>query len=226
MSESPDFRSLTQLRRAALFQDFLLGCLAFTVGAGLYAGARIVTDGGDFWSIGLSEGLLLSGLVACELFIVWNNGIRQGLRGHSIGKHRLGLTVGELATRQPVGVVRGLARGILLAMLLDLGAAAVPVGLPTVLRETTPDSWHLGVATYLAIALLLVPVILPWRRDVADRLLHTEVTRASGANAVTAPSRRKALVALDVIGVLGVVAVMATYLTFYAPFIFKFPGLL
>lgn len=226
MSDSADFRSVTQLRRAALFQDFLLGCLAFTAGATVYAIVRAITVGGDFWSIGLSDGLLLSGLVAGELFIIWNNGLRQGLRGHSIGKHRLGLTVGDLATRQPVGAVRGLLRGVLLALLIDLATAAIPVGLPTVLRETTPDSWHIGIATYLAIALLLIPVLLPWRRDVPDRLLHTEVTRASGADAMTTPSRRKALIVLDVVGVAGVIAVMATYLAFYAPFIFRVPGVL
>ncbi|HSI27000.1 MAG TPA: hypothetical protein VK948_06275 [Aeromicrobium sp.] len=226
MSESADFRSVTQLRRAALFQDFLLGCLAFTGGALTYVVARGITDGADFWSIGLSDGLLLSGLVAGELFIIVNNGLRQGVRGHSIGKHRVGLTVGDLATRRPVGAVRGLLRGVLLAILLDLATAAVPVGLPTVLRETTPDSWHIGIATYLAIAVLVIPVILPWRRDVPDRILHTEVTRASGADATTTPSRRKVLLALDVVGVLGVIAVMATYLAFYAPFIFRFPGIL
>lgn len=226
MSESADFRSVTQLRRAALFQDFLLGCLAFTGGALTYAVVRAFTDGADFWSIGLSDGLLLSGLVAGEVFIILNNGLRQGVRGHSIGKHRLGLTVGDLATRRPVGAVRGLIRGVLLAILLDLATAALPVGLPTVLRETTPDSWHIGIATYLAIALLVIPVILPWRRDMPDWVLHTEVTRASGADATTTPSRRKVLLVLDVLGVMGVIAVMATYLAFYAPFIFRFPGIL
>jgi hypothetical protein len=228
VSESADFRSVTQLRRASLFQDFLLGCLAFTTGAFTYAVVRAIIDGAsgeDFWSIGLSDGLLLSGLVACEVFIIWNNGLRQGIRGHSIGKHRVGLTVGDLATRQPVGALRGLVRGLVLATLLDLATAAVPVGLPTVLRETTPDSWHIGIATYIALAILLVPLVLPWRRDIPDRLLHTEVTRASGADAITAPARRKALVALDVIGVLGVIAVMVTYLAFYWPIFFDFPGL-
>jgi hypothetical protein len=218
---------VTQLRRAALFQDFLLGCLAFTGGALVYAGVRAVIGvaGDDFWSIGLSEGLLLSGLIACELFIFWDLGIRQGIRGHSIGKHRLGLMVADVATRQPVGVVRGAIRGLLLAFLVDVAAVAVPIGLPTVLRLTTPDEWHIGVTTYIAALLLLIPVVFPLRRDLADRLLHTEIIRASGSDAVTSPNRRKALVVLDVLGVLGVVTVMATYLAFYAPFILRFPPL-
>lgn len=228
VTESADFRSVAQLRRAALWQDVLLGCLAFTVGAVVYAVYRGIVDGragGEFWSIGLSDGLLTSGLAACELFVVWNNGIRQGIRGHSIGKHRMGLTVGDLATRRPVGVLRGLVRGIVLAVLIDGAAAAVPVDLPTVGRTLTPGSWHLGIAAYVALALLVIPLALSWRRDIADRLVHTEVTRASGAGAVTAPARRKALVALDAIGVAGVFAVMLTYLAFYGPFIFRFPGL-
>lgn len=228
MSESADFRSVTQLRRAALFQDFLLGCLAFSGGALAYAVIRAIAEGargGDYWEIGLSEGLLLSGLVAAELFIFWNFGIRQGIRGHSVGKHRLGLMVTDVATREPVGLVRGAIRGLLLAFLVDVAAVVVPIGLPTVLRVTTPDEWHIGFVTYIAAILLLLPLLLPLRRDLADRLLHTEIIRASGADAVTSPRRRKALVVLDVVGVLGVVAVMATYLAFYAPFILRFPPL-
>lgn len=228
LSGEPEFRTLTQLRRDALEQDLLLFCLAFSGGALLYAVVRAIADGasgGDFWSIGLSKGLLLSGLVAGELFIFWDLGIRQGLRGHSIGKHRMGLLVVDVGTREPVGLVRGAFRGLLLAFLVDVAAVVVPVGIPTVLRVTTPDSWHIGLATYIAAALLLIPVLFPLRRDLADRLLHTEVIRASGADAVTSPNRRKALVVLDVAGVLGVAAVMATYLAFYAPFILRFPPL-
>jgi len=228
LSGEPEFRTITQLRRDALQQDLLLFCLAFSTGALLYAVVRAVSEGasgGDYWSIGLSKGLLLSGLIAGELFIFWNLGIRQGMRGHSIGKHRVGLLVADIATREPVGPIRGAIRGLLLAFLVDVAAVAVPVGLPTVLRVTTPDSWHIGITTYIAAALLLIPVIFPLRRDLADRLLHTEIIRASGADAVTSPIRRQALVVLDVAGVLGVAAVMLTYLAFYAPFILRFPPL-
>jgi hypothetical protein len=228
LSGEPDFRTITQLRRDALQQDLLLFCLAFSVGALLYAVVRAVTEGasgGDFWSIGLSEGLLLSGLIAGEVFIFWNMGIRQGVRGHSIGKHRVGLLVADVATREPVGWVRGMVRGFVLALLVDLSVAAVPVGLPTVLRAATPNqSGHIGLVTYLAAALLLIPLIFSIRRDLADRLLRTEIIRASGANAVTSPLRRKALVALDVIGVLGVAAVMAVYLAYWWPLLWQFPG--
>ena len=228
LSGEANFRTITQLRRDALEQDLLLFCLAFSGGALIYAVVRAVADnasGGDFWSIGLSKGLLMSGLVAGELFIFWNLGIRQGIRGHSIGKHRVGLIVADVSTREPVGLVRGAMRGLLLAFLVDVAAVAVPIGLPTVLRVTTPESWHIGLTTYIAAALLLIPVIFPMRRDLADRLLRTEIIRASGADAVTSPSHRKVLVVLDVAGVLGVAAVMATYLAFYAPFILRFPPL-
>ena len=228
LSGEPAFRTITQLRRDALQQDLLLFCLAFSSGALVYAVVRAVSEGatgGDFWSIGLSQGLLLSGLVAGELFIFWNLGIRQGIRGHSIGKHRVGLLVADAATREPVGWFRGAIRGLVLALLLDLSAAAVPVNLPTVLRAITPtQSGHIGLVTYVAAALLLIPLIFSIRRDLADRLLHTEVIRASGANAVTSPIRRKALVALDVIGVLGVAAVMAVYIAYWWPLLWQFPG--
>ncbi len=227
LSGESGFRTITQLRRDALEQDLLLFCLAFSGGALAYAVVQAVAggSGGDFWSIGLSKGLLLSGLIAGELFIFWDLGIRQGIRGHSIGKHRVGLMVADVGTREPVGLLRGAIRGLLLAFLVDVAAVAVPIGLPTVLRVTTPESWHIGVTTYIAAALLLIPVIFPLRRDLADRLLHTEIIRASGADAVTSPNRRKALVVLDIAGVLGVAAVMSTYLAFYAPFILRFPPL-
>ncbi|MBC7560099.1 MAG: RDD family protein, partial [Dermatophilaceae bacterium] len=144
-----------RLRREALGQDVLLFCGAFTVGALLYAAVRAVhaastgaPGGDDFWSISLSDNLVLSGLVAGELFLIWNNGWRQGLRGHSIGKHRVGLAVVDVVDGTPTGRVRGLLRGVLTAVLLDLAAAAVPIGLPTVLRRLTPDSWHVGGAAY------------------------------------------------------------------------------
>jgi hypothetical protein len=228
-SGEPEFRTITQLRRDALEQDLLLFCLAFSGGALLYAAYRALTEGasgGDFWSIGLSEGLLLSGLIAGEIFLFWDLGIRQGIRGHSIGKHRVGLLVADVATREPVGLVRGALRGAVIAVLLDLAVAAIPIGLPTVLRALTPDqSGHIGLVTYLAAALLLIPVILPIRRDVADRLLRTEIVRASGADAVTSPKRRMALAVLDVVGVLGVGAVMAVYVAYWWPLLWQFPGI-
>ncbi|HJR90450.1 MAG TPA: hypothetical protein VJ782_09865 [Aeromicrobium sp.] len=228
LSGEPEFRTITQLRRDAFEQDLLLFCLAFSGGAFLYAVVRALTGGatgGDFWEIGLSDGLFLSGLVAGEAFLFWNLGIRQGLRGHSIGKHRVGLVVADVATRQPVGLVRGAVRGAFLVVLVDLAAAAVPVGLPTVLRALTPDqAGHIGLVTYIAAALLLVAAILPIRRDLADRLLRTEIVRASGAGAVTSPRRRKALIALDVAGVLGVAAVMAIYVAYWWPVLWQFAG--
>ena len=228
LSGEPEFRTITQLRRAALGQDLRLFCLAFSGGALIYAVVRAVAEGatgGDFWEIGLSDGLLLSGLIAGEVFLFWDLGIRQGVRGHSIGKHRVGLLVADIATREPVGLVRGAVRGALIALLVDLAAAAVPVRLPTVLRALTPDqAGHIGLVTYIAAALLLLFVIIPSRRDIADRLLRTEIVRASGAGAVTSPRRRKALIALDVVGVLGVAAVMATYLAYWWPVVWQFAG--
>lgn len=228
LSGKPAFRTIIQLRRDALVQDLMLFCLAFSGGALVYTVVRAVLESadttGEFLGIGLSEGLLLSGLVAGEAFVFWNLGLRQGIRGHSIGKHRVGLRVVDVTRQEPIGVVRGALRGLLLAILVDVAAVVVPVGLPTVLRLTTPDSLHIGLTTYLAAAVLLIPAIFPLRRDLADRLLHSEVIRASGSDAVTSPSRRKALMILDIAGVVGVAAVMATYLAL-AAFILRFPPL-
>ncbi len=221
-----EFRTVRELRREALGQDALLFCLAFTIGAAVYAVVRAIVDGlADYWTIGLSDDLLLSGLVAGELFLLWNNGYRQGVRGHSIGKHRCGIAVVDRGDDAPTGVARGLLRGLIMAVLLDLAAAAIPIGLPTVLRSTTPESWHIGATAYIALIVILVPLLLPTERGLADWLLRTKVVRATGADAVTRPSRRKALVVLDVVGVLGVVAVASTYVAFYWPLLWQFPEL-
>jgi hypothetical protein len=220
-------RSVGDLRRSALAQDVLLFCVAFTAGAVLVLLVSVLGSAtrGDVWSLGRSDALLLGGLAAGELFLVWNNGWRQGVRGHSIGKHREGLAVVDRATGRPTGAARGLLRGLVAAVLLDLSVAAVPIGLPTVLRAGTPDAWHLGAAAYLALLVLLVPLLLGMRRGVLDRVAGTEVVRGTGAAASTSQPRRQALVVLDVIGVVGVLAVCAAHLSFVWPLIWRWPGL-
>ncbi|KQY59424.1 hypothetical protein ASD11_07615 [Aeromicrobium sp. Root495] len=219
-----DDRPVSVLRRSALAQDVLLFCVAFSAGALFYVLVRLMSgDEMHVWGIGLSDEVLLSGLVAGELFVLWNNGLRQGLRGHSIGKHREGLMVVDAATGRPAGPWRGLLRGAVMVVLLDLALAAVPVNLPTVLRRATPDAWHFGGAAYLALLVLLVPVVLGAGRGLADRVARTRVERATGLDAHTRPERLRALVVLDVVGVLGVVAVCSTYLSFYWPLLWRFP---
>lgn len=226
-----EFRTVRQLRRDALGQDALLFCGAFSVGALVYVVARAVYEQvagvqGDFWTTRLSDDLILSGLVAGELFLVWNNGLRQGLRGHSIGKHRVGLAVVDVGDGAPTGAARGLLRGLVMALLLDLAVAAVPIGLPTVLRRLTPDALHVGGAAYLALLLLLVPLLVPTDRGFADRLTRTRVVRATGEGATTAPARRRWLVALDVLGVVGVLLVASSYVSYFWPLLWQFPRLL
>lgn len=226
-----EFRTTRQLRRDALAQDALLFCLAFTAGAILYVGGRgvhaVATDStNDFWSIGLSDDLLLSGLIAGELFLIWNNGLRQGVRGHSIGKHRMGLAVVDVGDDAPTGPWRGLVRGIVMAALLDLAVAAIPIGLPTALRRLTPESWHFGGAAYLALLVLVVPLLLPTGRGFADWISRTKVVRGEGAEAVTDPGHRRALIALDIAGVAGVLAVALIYIVFFSPFLLQFPRIL
>ncbi len=146
-----------------------------------------VAEGGnsDFWTISLSDDLILSGLIAGELFLIWNNGLRQGLRGHSIGKHRVGLAVVDVGDGAPTGAARGILRGVIMAVLLDLAVAAIPIGLPTVFRRLTPESWHFGGAAYLALIVLVVPLFLSSNRGFADRIARTKVVRGTGAEAMT-----------------------------------------
>lgn len=222
--------SLAERRRAALGQDVLLFCFAFTVGVVVFAAGYILTDvfsasdRGDYWSLGLSDSLMLSGFVAGELFMLWNNGVRQGRRGHSIGKHRIGLRVVDAKTGEPTGWLRGLVRGIVLVLLLDWSIAAIPVNLPTVSREFTPESWHFGGAAYLALALLVIPFLLRSRRGFADVVSRTSVVDAQGLDARLAAGRKQLLLVLDVVGVVGVLAVAANYLMFYGPFLPRFPS--
>ncbi len=219
-------------RRAALGQDVLLFCAAFTLGVLAFVASYVILDvtspavqrSGDYWSLGLSDSLMLSGLVAGELFLLWNNGLRQGHRGHSIGKHRMGLRVVDVETGKPSGWGRGLLRGVILVLLLDWSIAAIPVNLPTVSREFTPDSWHFGGAAYIALLLLIVPLLLRTRRGFADVVTGTAVVEAVGADARTALSKQRLLVALDIVGVVGVLAVAANYLAFYGPFLARFPS--
>ena len=225
-----EHRTIRQLRREALGRDALLFSAAFTAGAVLYFAGRSIREaisGGDadFWTISLSDDLILSGLIVGELFLIWNNGLRQGLRGHSIGKHQVGLAVVDVGDEAPTGAARGILRGLIMAVLLDLAAAAIPIGLPTVLRRLTPESWHFGGAAYLALIVLLVPLLLPSDRGFADRIARTKVIRASGAEAVTTWGRQRILTAVDVAGVVGLLTVAIIYIAYYSPLL-RFPELL
>lgn len=214
--------SVRQLRREAMGQDALLFSAAFSAGALFWFVAESIRLGiddrssGDFWSVSMSDNLILSGLVVGELFVIWNNGIRQGLRGHSIGKHRVGLAVVDVDDGTPTGPLRGFLRGLVMAVLLDLAAAAVPIGLPTVLRRLTPDAWHVGGAAYLALLVLLVPLVLRTRRGLADRIVRTSVVRGVGPDAVTTDERSKWLSVIEVAGVVGLLVVASTYIVFFA----------
>lgn len=222
--------SVRRLRREALGQDALLFSATFSTGALAYFVVEIVRlaldDGasGDFWSVSLSDNLILSGLLVGELFVILNNGLRQGLRGHSIGKHRVGIAVVDVTTHAPTGAARGLLRGLVMAVLLDLAAAAIPIGLPTVLRRLTPDAWHVGGAAYLALLVLLVPILLSTDRGLADRIARTTVVRGVGPTAVTTAERSRWLTVIDVAGVVGLLTVALTYIAFFAQLL-RFPDI-
>ncbi|HZK36332.1 MAG TPA: RDD family protein [Aeromicrobium sp.] len=222
----------TEQRRSALGQDALLFCGAFTVGVLVFSALRLFSDvfsnsadmGSGYWSVGLSDALMLSGLIAGELFMLWNNGIRQGRRGHSIGKHRIGLRVVDTKTGEPTGAARGVLRALILVLLLDLSVAAIPVGFPTVLRDFTPESLHFGGAAYLALAVLVIPFLIRTRRGFADVVARTEVVQAVGADATIGEKRRRMLMLVDALGVLGVLAVAGNYIAFYWPLLVTFPS--
>lgn len=227
---STDGRTVKQLRREALGQDALLFSAAFSAGALIYFVVEIVQlavdDGSnrDFWSVTLSDHLILAGLVVGELFVIVNNGLRQGIRGHSVGKHRVGIAVVDTVTGSPTGAARGLLRGLVMAVLLDLAAAAIPIGLPTVLRRLTPDAWHVGGAAYVALLVLVVPIVLSTDRGLADRLTRTKVVLGVGETAVTTEQRSRWLTVIDVLGVVGLLTVALTYIAFFAQ-VLRFPDL-
>jgi hypothetical protein len=223
-------RTVRRLRRAALGQDALLFSAAFSAGALLYFVAEIVQLGvddgatGDFWTVSMSDHLIVAGLVVGELFVIVNNGLRQGVRGHSIGKHRVGLAVVDVTTGAPTGAARGLVRGVVMALLLDLAAAAIPIGLPTVLRRLTPDAWHVGGAAYLALVVLIVPILLSTDRGLADRIVGTRVVLGVGERAVTSERRSRLLTVIEALGVIGLLTVALTYIAFFAQ-VLRFPDL-
>lgn len=224
-------RTIPQLRRAALGHDALLFSTAFFAGALVYVLGRALgelfgdTGVTDFWSISLSDDLILAGLLVGELFVIWNNGFRQGTRGHSIGKHRMGLAVVDLTDAEPIGAARGLLRGVIMAALLDLAVAAIPIGLPTAFRRFTPEDWHVGGAAYLAMAILVISLVWSDDRDLADRITRSRVVHAEGPDATIAPARGRALVLLDIVGVVGVLTVLGCYIAYYSPLL-RFPQLL
>jgi hypothetical protein len=223
-------RTVRQLRREALGRDALLFSAAFSLGALVYVVVETLRlaigdgPGGDFWTVSMSDGLVLTGLVVGELFVVVNNGLRQGVRGHSAGKHRVGLAVVDTRTGRPTGAARGVLRGVVVAVLLDLAAAAVPIGLPTVLRRLTPEAWHVGGAAYLALLVLVVPILLSTDRGLADRVARTEVVRGVGEHAVTGERRSRWLAVVEVLGVAGLMTVAITYIAFFAQ-VLRFPRL-
>jgi hypothetical protein len=223
-------RTVRMLRREGLGQDALLFSAAFSLGALLYLAVEVVrssVDGGadvDFWSVTTSEQLVLVGLIVAELFVVANNGLRQGIRGHSIGKHRVGLAVVDVTTGQPSGAARGLLRGLVTAVLIDLSAAAIPAGFPTVLRRLTPEAWHVGGAAYVALLLLIVPLLLSSDRSVADRISRTHVVLGTGPGATTTERRSRQVGAIEAAGAIGLLAVAITYIAFFAQLL-RFPDL-
>lgn len=221
-------------RRDALLQDAVLFCLAFSAGAAIFASLALVREvardaavgwSESLWTIGLSQDLMLAGLLSGEAFCLWNNGLRQGRRGHSVGKHRYGLRVVDITTEAPAGGARGLGRGLAVVVLLDLSLAALPLGLPTALRRLTPESWHVGAAAYVAVVLLAIPLVVPAWRTAVDRVARTRVDIASGEGAATSSSRQRALRWLDGAAVLGVLLVTGVYLSFFWPLIGRVPSL-
>ena len=90
------------------------------------------------------------------------------------------------------------------------------------MRRTTPESWHVGGATYLALALLLVPLALSVDRRLADWVSGTVVVRGDTQTSV---SHRRILSVIDVVGIAGVLGLAIAHIVFFAPLL-RFPTLL
>lgn len=138
-------------RVGALLIDSLLATLLtivpVIVGAIVLAGATETTtnafdettsevvNGGQF---ALGIGLLLLGWLLGLVFQIWNQGIRQGQRGQSLGKQLLGIKVIEMSTGQPQGAGKGVLRYLLYAVLA--GACFLDVLWP--LWDAKKQTWH------------------------------------------------------------------------------------
>lgn len=231
MAVAPEQETLTQKRQDAFFNDALLFSAAFTAAVTGYVLLALVARAlglGDVditWSDGLPDRMLLAGLVVGELFLLWNNGLRQGVRGHSIGMHRVGVRVVDRRGDGRLGPARGLLRGLVQSALLDLMLTALPFGLPTVLRSATPDAWHVGIAAYLAVGVALVLLVVPGLPNPADLVAGSRVVAAVGEDALLTPRRRAVVTALEVIGVVGVLVVAASYVWFVWPVLVHPPTL-
>lgn len=215
--------TLTEKRQDAFFNDALLFSAAFTGAVVVYAALLVVgrllglEDVELSWSEGLPDHLLVAGLVAGELFLLWNNGLRAGRRGHSIGMHRVGVRVVDRESGALLGAGRGLVRGLVQVVLLDLLLTALPFGLPTVLRTATPDAWHVGILAYVVLAVAVVLLVVPSLPNPADLLARSRVVEATGEDALLTPKRRTVVTVLEVAGVVGLVAVAASYVWFVWP---------
>jgi hypothetical protein len=215
--------TLTQRRQDAFFNDALLFSTAFTAAVVVATAALLLArllgmDPVDVsWQDGLPDHLLVTGLVVGELFLLWNNGLRQGVRGHSIGMHRVGLRVVDRDSGERLGAGRGLVRGLVQVVLLDLLLTALPFGLPTVLRVATPDAWHVGIAAYLVVAVCLVLLVVPSLPNPADLLARSRVVEATGEDALLTAPRRTVVTVLEVLGVVGLLVVAASYVWFVWP---------
>lgn len=76
-----------------------------------------VTNGGLF-AVGII--LLIVGALIGLLIQIWNQGLRQGKLGQSLGKQILGIKVIEMSTGQPQGSGKGVLRWLLYAVLSNL----------------------------------------------------------------------------------------------------------
>ncbi|WP_370619282.1 RDD family protein [Mumia sp. Pv 4-285] len=121
-------------RVAALIIDGLIGTLAsaipIIIGAVLLStSVEVQSDpyGNTSESEVTNEGLfalgiilLIVGFLVAFLFQIWNQGIRQGKGGQSLGKQFLGITVIEMSTGQPQGAGKGALRWLLYYVLASL----------------------------------------------------------------------------------------------------------
>ncbi|MFD1826631.1 MULTISPECIES: RDD family protein [Mumia] len=94
-----------------------------------------ITNGGQF-ALGL--GLILLGVLIGLVFQIWNQGIRQGQGGQSLGKQLLGIKVIEMRTGEPQGAAKGVLRYVLYAVLAN--ACFLDVLWP--LWDAKKQTWH------------------------------------------------------------------------------------
>lgn len=99
--------------------------------------------------IGATVAMVLS-LVALA-FALWNQVVRAGMKGASLGKTWLSLRVVDEKTREPIGIGRALARELVLGLLAAICLLPALINLIVTAKDARRQGWHDKAAASLVV---------------------------------------------------------------------------